>query len=246
MIPIVGPGTREADWQAWNVPFRWPLLDLAEPPPRVVVLAPHPDDEVLGVGGLLALLAAGGSEITVVAVTDGEASHPGSPTLSPSDLVIRRADERTAALRRLGLAACSVRRLGLSDGGVAGSEHVLTAEMTAMLDPTDWVLATWAGDGHPDHEATGRAATIAAGHVGARLLTYPVWAWHWAVPDDARVPWRHARQVPLTRDLTTAKRSAAAEYRTQVLPLSDDPADAAVLPPATLDRLLREAETVFV
>lgn len=45
---------------------------------------PHPDDEVLGFGGALALLAGQGARLRIVADTDGEASHPHSPTLSPA------------------------------------------------------------------------------------------------------------------------------------------------------------------
>ena len=43
----------------------------------------------------------------------------------------------------------------------------------------------------------------------------------------------------------TDRYAQAAEYRTQVQPLSDDPADAAILPPEVLERLLRDTETVF-
>ena len=45
----------------------------------MVVIAAHPDDEVLGVGGTMAVLAAGGAQLRLIAVTDGEASHP-APT----------------------------------------------------------------------------------------------------------------------------------------------------------------------
>jgi hypothetical protein len=73
----------------------------------------------------------------------------------------------------------------------------------------------------------------------------PVWTWHWAVPDDERVPWTRARRVPLPPAALTAKQEAVAAYRTQVAPLSEDPADAAILPPQVLARLLRPFETVF-
>ena len=78
---------------------------------RVVVLAAHPDDEVLGVGGLLRRadrrLAA---EIVAVWATDGEASHPGSTSLdrSPSWRALRRAESRRRAAR-LGVSADATR-----------------------------------------------------------------------------------------------------------------------------------------
>ena len=87
-----------------------------------VILAAHPDDEVLGAGGVVCLLAAAGSRLRLIAVTDGEASHPGHG--DPAALARRRAQERAAALRELGAADAEVVRLGLPDSGAGrpGSE----------------------------------------------------------------------------------------------------------------------------
>ena len=79
----------------------------------------------------------------------------------------------------------------------------------------------------------------------ARVLAYPVWMWHWAEPGDPRVPWWQARRVLLPDDVRDAKRAAVAAFATQVNPLSDDPADAAILPPHVLARLTRDVEYVF-
>ncbi len=43
-----------------------------------VVLSPHPDDESLGTGGLIAAACARGQRVDVVLVTDGAGSHPKS------------------------------------------------------------------------------------------------------------------------------------------------------------------------
>ncbi|CAJ65058.1 MULTISPECIES: PIG-L deacetylase family protein [Frankia] len=242
--PFTDDGTPESAWRAWQP--GWSELDLTPAPPAVVVVAPHPDDEVLGVGGLLVRLHALGAAITVVAVTDGDASHPGSPTLAPAELARRRVAEQHAALAALGLAEVPVHRIGLGDGQVAGHEAALADQVEPLLTPGCWVLTTYTGDRHPDHEATGRAAVLAAGRAGARLLEYPVWTWHWAVPADPRVPWARARTVPLPRPLQEAKRRAVDCYTTQIAALSDDPADSAVLGAPTLARLLRPYETLFV
>ncbi|WP_163552126.1 PIG-L deacetylase family protein [Candidatus Frankia alpina] len=242
--PFTADGTPEPVWRAWQP--GWAELDLTAVPPRVVVVAPHPDDEVLGVGGLLVGLHALGAAITVVAVTDGDASHPGSPTISPAELARRRIVEQHAALAELGLGQVPVHRIGLGDGRVAGHESELADQVGPLLTPDCWVLATYTGDRHPDHEATGRAAVLAAERAGARLLEYPVWTWHWAVPDDPRVPWGRARRVPLPVPVQEAKRRAVDCYHTQIAPLSDDPADSTVLGAQVLDRLLRPYETIFV
>ena len=70
------PGTAEQSWESWLDLRHLPAADpLAWP--SVAVVAAHPDDEVLGVGGTMAMLAAAGARLRLIAVTDGEASHPG-------------------------------------------------------------------------------------------------------------------------------------------------------------------------
>lgn len=249
MTAIVGAGTPEAMWRAWDALDHFPVLDLDRPPARVVVVAPHPDDEVMGVGGLAALLARAGSRVSIVAVTDGGGSHPGSPTLTAQELAYRRAAERTEALHRLGLGSASVHRLGVVDGEVAGAEDAVAGAVAQVLGRgagDAWCLATWPLDGHPDHEATGRAAARACLLTGVRLLYYPVWAWHWAVPDDERVPWLRARRVMLPADVLAAKAAAVDAFLTQVRPLSAHPADAAILPPSAVARLVRPAEVILL
>ncbi|EOM78339.1 PIG-L family deacetylase [Rhodococcus rhodnii] len=237
--PSESSGTPASVW-ARLVP---PPLDTSDCPGAVVV-APHPDDEVLGVGGLAALLAAAGVSVRTVAVTDGDASHPGSPTWSRDRLVRARIGESQRAAAHLGLDP--PRRLGLPDGDVGAHEARLTEEIAGLLRPGWWCLTTWRGDGHPDHEATGRASARAARSAGARLLEFPIWAWHWGTPDDPHIPWGRARAVELPPDVHAAKRRAIDEFVTQTAPLSEDPADRAILPPHILERFLGTRETVFV
>jgi LmbE family N-acetylglucosaminyl deacetylase len=236
---IAGRGTPEEVWHQWPEPHRWPVLELdaAEPP---LVVAPHPDDEILGVAGLMALIGAA----DVVAVTDGEASHPQSTVYSREKLAARRREETDAALTQLGLEPVLVHRLGQPDGGI--DEAALTAALRPLLWPGRWCCATWRHDGHPDHEAVGRAAAAACAQTGARLLEYPVWMWHWARPGDERVPWARARRVDLAHAVHLKKKAAIEEFRSQTEPLGPAPADAPILPPWVLARFLRPFETVLV
>lgn len=249
---LTGEGTPEEQWQAWPELHRWPLLQLTPAPALAVVVAPHPDDEVLGVGGTVSQLARSGTRVHVIAVTDGEASHPKSPTLSPRALGQLRITESADALHALRLGKASIERLGQPDGGVHDMEKrsagITAAVIRALarhehLGPA-WCFAPWPGDGHPDHAAAGIAAIAGASGM-ARVLTYPVWMWHWATPRDPRVPWSQARRIELPADVRNAKRAAVQCFRTQVAPLSNDPVDAAILPPQVLRRLTRGTEVVF-
>jgi LmbE family N-acetylglucosaminyl deacetylase len=239
VTPIAGEGTAEEVWRAWPAMRDWPVLSLDDLPGPPLVVAPHPDDEVLGVAGLMA--RAGAAEL--VAVTDGEASHPGSTVHTRTGLALLRRAETAEALRRLGLADTPVHRLGHPDGAV--DEAALTESLTDLLTPGRWCLATWRGDGHPDHEAVGRAAARACALTGARLLEYPVWAWHWASPDDGRVPWSRARRVDLAPEHRAAKAAAIRAFPSQIAPLGPAAADAAILPPHVLARFARPFEVVL-
>ncbi|MFJ5798523.1 PIG-L deacetylase family protein [Streptomyces decoyicus] len=70
----------ESEWRAWA---GWDALPEFPLPTagRAVVIAAHPDDEVLGFGGSLSLLAASGLDLTVITVTDGGPGSPNSPAI---------------------------------------------------------------------------------------------------------------------------------------------------------------------
>ncbi|WP_031468129.1 PIG-L deacetylase family protein [Sciscionella sediminilitoris] len=244
MPDLSGSGTTETAWRSWPglCPPRWPI----DTPEHVVLAAPHPDDEVLGAGGTLAQWAGQGSSITIVAVTDGERSHPDSRTWARHALGQHRRVESKAAWSQLGLDDCHTVRLACRDGAVAGNEPLLCGALSKLCTPRTLCLSTWRHDGHPDHEATGRAAQRAAAESGARYAGYPIWMWHWASPADPRVPWRRARSVALDATAVGAKRRAAEEFVTQTEPLSPDPADQPVLTEHVLARLLREFEVFFL
>jgi LmbE family N-acetylglucosaminyl deacetylase len=240
---IHGEGTPERAWRAWDGLQALPSVAIDALVPRgarVVVAAPHPDDEVLGCGGALAMLARAGHAIVVVGVTDGEASHAGSTAWTPTLLRAQRRTERTEGLARLGVTT-PPHALGLPDGGVAQAEAALRDRLRELLRPRDVVLATWRLDGHPDHEATGRAAVAAAAAQGARCWELPVWTWHWAAPGDARVPWHRMRRLALDADARERKSHAIAAHASQLVAT---PAErrAPVLPDWALARVLRPFE----
>ena len=202
------PGTSEESWASWLELRQLPAADPLAWASAVVVAA-HPDDEVLGVGGTMAMLAAAGARLRLIAVTDGEASHPG---IDPAVLRRVRAEETTAALAALGAGSADVIRLRFPDTGLAAREGELAAVLREQCAGFEVCLAPWERDAHADHEAAGRAARRG----GRPVLSYPIWMWHWAIPADARVPWRQARQVPLPPPVVARKRSAIAAFTSQL------------------------------
>ncbi|MFJ2745178.1 PIG-L deacetylase family protein [Streptomyces sp. NPDC087440] len=242
--PIQAPGTDEAAWRAWPGWAELPEIPVG-PFAHVVVVAAHPDDEVLGFGGAIALLAAAGTRLTVVTVTDGEASHPESTVLTPDDLVRVRAAETRAALAELGAAEATVVPLHVPDTKVAAHEDHVAARLAEIAEGADLIVAPWTGDVHGDHEAAGRAALRAAAETRSACWLYPVWMWHWATPGDPRVPWDRASRITLPPQARTRKRAAIDRFVSQITPLGPGPSDAAILPPDELAHHTRHMEVVF-
>jgi len=244
---ISGAGTSEAAWRRWTFLAHLPPFDFRRCT-RAVVLAPHPDDETLGLGGLISRLLADGLEVVVVTATDGEASHPLSSVIGRDELRERRVAEAAAALGFLAdtlPGAARGDRLRLPDGGLADAEGSLADLLTDVLRPGDWCFATWDGDGHPDHEAAAWAARTACGRSGADYHSYPIWTWHWALPGEKRVPWGRARSVSLPAWAQERKARAISCYESQTLPLGREPGDAAILPPGDLAHFARHFEVIF-
>jgi LmbE family N-acetylglucosaminyl deacetylase len=247
---IQAAGTPWAAWQGSQRLAAVPAISLetlVPPGHRVVVVAPHPDDEVIACGGLLAAMADRPQDLVLVSVTDGEGSHPGSQDWPPDRLRQVREQESASALIELGLVPATLEwhRLQAPDSNVGDDEAMLAARLRALLRPQDLVFTTWRFDGHCDHEAVARACLAAAAEAGAQVREIPVWAWHWAAPEDDRLPWDRARRLPLEPHWLDRKRAALLSHHSQLQP---DPTTGAapVLSEEALQRWLQPFEVVFL
>ncbi|MBD9500896.1 PIG-L family deacetylase [Pseudomonas sp. PDM17] len=211
-------GTPISAWRASGQLDQLPRISSHELLPsgrRLVVVAPHPDDEVLACGGLLSSLA-GDREGLLISVTDGEGSHPDSPHWTPQRLRTTRQQESRRALAELGLdrSAWRWQRLHLPDSGVQA--EALAEALTEWIRPGDRLISTWRHDGHRDHEATGQACAQVAARCDARHIEAPIWAWHWASPGDPRLPWARAQRLDLDEAAVHRKRRAIEAHASQL------------------------------
>jgi len=241
---IVGKGhlgTTEEAWSASDRLRNLPHLDVPKAR-QALIVAPHPDDEVLGAGGLVYRLLAASVRLEVLAVTDGEASHPLSAEARAIDLAAVRSGEVVTSLGHLGWDQPKVTRLGIPDGYVRQFEDEVAEAIRLRLRPGDLCIAPWTSDGHPDHDVVGRISEAISVDVGATLLGFLVWAWHWADPRGMDLPWDRLARLDLRPAEKDAKRRAVLAFRSQIRPLGPDPEDAPVLPPSVLRRFVRDYE----
>jgi LmbE family N-acetylglucosaminyl deacetylase len=174
-----------------------------------VVVAPHPDDETLAAGGLIAMQRFRRIPVTLLAVTDGEAAYSGA-----FDLGKTRRIEQAHAAETLGIAHDAVIRLGMRDSAVAESEQALANRIKECINSDTLLVAPWPRDPHPDHEACGRAAVAAASATGVTLLLYFFWTWHHFRPEC--LDGLPLRRVLLTAEACSRRASALACHRSQL------------------------------
>ena len=240
---IQGEGTAEADWLIWLSGRRTPQLTAQEifaTNRRLVVVAPHPDDEILACGGLLALAAKANFPVVVVAVTEGEASHGVADGYRRSILREQRENERSAGLIELGIDPACVISLKIPDGDVARNIYQIFRQLNHLFQMGDVIVTTWFQDGHPDHEATAQAVRL----TGCKLLQAPVWMWHWAKPADKKVPWVNLVVTSLTDGAMQAKQNALSKHHSQFARRSSQPEP--VLVPSIVKRSERRHEYFFI
>jgi LmbE family N-acetylglucosaminyl deacetylase len=146
---------------------------------RVLVVAPHADDETLGCGGLIAAYRQRDWPVEVAFLTDSAGPR------ASLDLARSRRNEALTALRELGVAAASAYFLNAPDGhlpqaGLAACVAATNrlAELIRQFQPTI-ILTPYLGGGSSEHDAAYwmvDEARSAAGSAAA-VWEYPVWAW---------------------------------------------------------------------
>ncbi|MGU3537943.1 PIG-L deacetylase family protein [Methylobacterium sp. A54F] len=206
----------------------------------LVVVAPHPDDESLGCGGLIALACVAGLPVRLVVVSDGVGSHPNSRLYPPERLRALREAETREAAAALGLAPQHVRFLRLPDRFVPTTGPDAEAAVAAIVEAVErceagTLFVTWRYDPHCDHEASAELAARALARLpGIRLYEYPVWGWSLPPGTEVGDPPRGLRLDVAAAG--PAKARAVAAHRSQTTALIADDPDGFRLEPAMLAR----------
>ncbi len=181
---------------------RHPVIDGST---RLLVVAPHPDDESLAAGMLIQRTLAAGGRADVLLLTDGD-DNPWPQRWMERRLVIdeagrarwgaRRRGEVASALARLGVGPDHLHALGWHDMRVTEELRLRhTAAVVAIrrvMERTrpSLVVIPDLGDTHPDHGSAHVLARLALAATGSRadVLTYMVHGTERSAPEDLLVP----------------------------------------------------------
>ena len=220
-------------------------LDIATLQPPVLVVAPHPDDESIGCGGLIATLRRCRLDVQVIVLTDGTGSHANSASYPPCRLADVRKGEALKALAILGVAPEAVAFWQLADRFVPDRDSaefesaVARTQLRLRLQQPATLVIPGRTDSHGDHRAAWSIWTEAARGLSAkpRILEYLVW------PGTET-----AEGAPLLLDISEVlplKRQAVAAHRSQHGLVIEDDSDGFSLPDDLLARAAEPWERFF-
>ena len=178
----------------------------------VLVVAPHPDDEILGLGGHILRQMKEGVQVYVTFLTDGEHSLP---DLDPETVAKERVKISESVLSELSIPAENVFRLHLQDGhlprkGMRGFTEVLgtLSGLIKSLKPgvvfVTHPLETWPYD----HVAAFELAEAAVADVsGVSLYGYWVWlSYSLPIRRYRAIDWKNTSRIPVGNEMASKKK----------------------------------------
>lgn len=220
---------------------------------RIVIVAPHMDDEVLACGGLM-LMHKDKSRLHCIFATDGARSP--SPLLpwqgkAPKNLPEIRAREANEVLNLIGLSSDNRAMFGLPDGQLVRHGRRFRALLEKRLDELnpDCILVPFRYDLHSDHVAVHRTVRNLwnEGRIRATVFEYIVYfRWRLIKSGDIRTLIRPDRLFVLnTSNVRSQKREALLRYTSQTSRLYDWQ-ESPILTPESIDTRCRDPETFLL
>lgn len=147
-----------------------------------LILAPHPDDEIIGCGGLIIRLVEQGYMPTVIILSGGGKSHEGCCTMDEETLISERRWLTLRAADIVGLPYEHIYFLNFKDGSISEDDKAnmeKLREIVSKINPR-MILVPHSGEGWSDHLATRRIG-LALVNSETEVWEYCVWMWYYNV-----------------------------------------------------------------
>lgn len=183
---------------------------------KVLIVAPHPDDEVIGCGGLIARLVDLGNTPEIIVMTGGESSH-GKDYPDRTAIIKARRGLTREAISILGVPESNLHELDFKDGGISSdSGQIAYLERLIEKIKPDTVLVPHWGEGWSDHINTAKIIKFLVSDA-TQVWEYCVWMWYYNVWRG--LDWENAATLRLTTREHELKLKAVEAY---IRPLAPD------------------------
>lgn len=146
---------------------------------NVLIISPHPDDEVFGCGNLIKTLCQKRRAVTLVILSKGEAISKYS-SLTPEEVIYERRKLTIQANAILGLHVDNIKWLDFPDGGIANTTHDEIQKLVDIINEVspDTIFYPHPFEGSPDHESASKIIMHITDKLSAVKYYYCVWLWH--------------------------------------------------------------------
>jgi len=181
-----------------------------------LIIAPHPDDETIGCGGLITHLVTNGHSPHVAILTGGGGSLHSHTDITEETVIEARRKLTLDSARELGLPEANIHFLDFKDGSISArpeTEMERLRSLIAELKPAN-IFVPHSGEGWPDHLAA-REIGISLAPANTNIWEYCVWMWYYNVWN---LDWHNARKLHLSPAEHKAKLHAVHAYVTPEAP----------------------------
>ncbi len=177
---------------------------------HILIIAPHPDDETIGCGGLISRLCALGRPPHVAILTGGSGSHRGCCDISESEVISHRRDLTLRSAQIMGLPESNIHTFDFTDGHIADLPPAQIERLNGLISELkpDAIFLPHSGEGWPDHLAA-RKIGLDIAFENTVVYEYCVWMWYYNV---WRLDWKNARRLKMSADEHATKLRAIDAY----------------------------------
>ncbi len=183
---------------------------------QTLIIAPHPDDEIIGCAGLIQQLIAQSQTPHIVFMTGGEGSHKGCCDIDAETLSKNRRGLARNINSSLGVKEENLHFLNYPDGGIK-EEHKETDTLKSLIEtirPATIFVPHW-GEGWPDHLNTRLIGKELAKTCGADVYEYCVWMWYY---NTWHLNWKQGFIINMTEQEHKNKIKAIEDYTLPTAP----------------------------
>lgn len=159
---------------------------------NIIIVAPHPDDEILGCSGLIQRMIENGKQVNVIILSGGGKSHQSCCHIDESTLIDSRRNLSRKAAEILELPLSQLHFFNYPDGSISFNNPE-TQSLQALIEEIspDAIFVPHMGEGWSDHIETGKIVKkiIQTKSAPIQLYEYCVWFWYYNVWN---IDWKNA------------------------------------------------------